>query len=86
MSRARSKVTNILGMLSLAALLVVWLLVLNPMKWNGEFPGAAPVLVLLAITSFLASVRGSRLWSLVFAATILTLVFVLFFYRPLFSH
>jgi len=71
-------------MLSLTVLLVVWLLVLNPMKWNGKFSGAVPTLVLITITSLFASVRGSKLWSFVFAATVLTLVFVLFFYRPLF--
>jgi hypothetical protein len=83
--RSRPKAANILGMLSLAGLLWVWWMMANPLRSNGFLPrqSAVVILTLLAILSFVASLSGARMWLAVFAASLLTMIFVWFFYRPL---
>ncbi len=85
MSLARPKAANILGLLSLAGLLLVWALVLNPLRIAGFVPRAPAIgmLTALAVLSLLASLSGVRSWLVVFVATILSWAFVLFFYHPL---
>jgi hypothetical protein len=81
---ARPKIANILGLLSLAGLLLVWAVILNPFRIAGFIPRgpAIGMLTALAVLSLLASLSGIRTWLVVFVATILSLAFVLFFYHP----
>ena len=85
MPLARPKVANVLGLLSLAGLLLVWVLVLDPLRIGGFVPRgpALGMLTGLAALSLFASLSGVRAWLVVFVATILSLAFVLFFYHPL---
>lgn len=84
MPLARPKVANILGLLSLAGLLLVWMLVLNPFRIAGFIPRgpAIGILAALAVMSLPASFSGTRVWLVVTVAAILSLAFVLFFYHP----
>ncbi len=82
---APPKMSNILGPLSFAGLLLVWTLVLNPFRIAGFLPRgpAIGMLAALIVLSGLASLSGVRLWLMVLVVTILSLAFVLFFYHPL---
>ena len=84
----RPKIADVVGALSLAGLLAVWAMVLNPLKTPGFVPRGTAVgaLTMFALLSFLAGFYGVRAWFVVFAATIPTLVYVLLFYRPLLPY
>jgi len=83
--KSRSSVANILGIVTTLYLAFLWMVVLNPLRWNVSFPGgikAGFITMLLAIcASTLAALWGKRAWWIIAACSIGTFIYIGFFYR-----
>ena len=76
---------NVLGSISVAYLVFVWLIVLNPLKWNLAFPGGVTAgfftLLLNVVVAILAGIFGKRAWLILTGASTVTFIYLGFFYR-----
>jgi hypothetical protein len=79
----RNATANVLGVLSVMALVFLWIFMLAPLEWHLHFPGGfmveAPTLMLATALSFVAGICGRRIWFVVAAIAVLTVAYVWFF-------
>jgi hypothetical protein len=79
-AKRRSIIANVLGVISVAYLLFLWTIVLNPLKWNIAFPGGVVAgfftMLLNVIVAVLAGIWGKRTWLIVTGVSAVTFIYL----------
>ena len=84
-TKARLIIANVLGSTSVAYLVFLWAIVINPWKWNIAFPGgvvpAFLTMLLNVVAAVLAGIWGKRPWLIVTGAAVVTFIYLGFFQK-----